>query len=58
MKEPNKFCIYETEKITRKASDAVEYIELFASFTQDCCAQYIRRYMRRCAWRSRVNNTL
>ena len=29
MKEPNKFHIYETEKITRKASDAAEYIELF-----------------------------
>ena len=28
MKEPNKFHIYETEKITRKASDAAEYIEL------------------------------
>jgi len=26
MKEPNKFHIYETEKITRKASDAAEYI--------------------------------
>ena len=25
MKEPNKFHIYETEKITRKASDAAEY---------------------------------
>jgi len=35
VKEPNKrnkFHIYETEKITRKASDAVEYIELFGSF--------------------------
>ena len=28
MKEPNKFHNYETEKITRKASDAAEYIEL------------------------------
>jgi len=26
MKEPNKFQNYETEKITRKASDAAEYI--------------------------------
>jgi len=34
-KEPNKFHIYETEKITRKASDAAEYIELFGSFTRD-----------------------
>ena len=29
VKEPNKFHNYETEKITRKASDAAEYIELF-----------------------------
>jgi len=35
VKEPNKFRIYETEKITHKASDAAEYIELFSSFTQD-----------------------
>jgi len=35
VKEPNKFHIYETEKITRKASDVAEYIELFGSFTQD-----------------------
>ena len=35
MKEPNKFHIYETEKITRKASDAAEYIQLFGSFTRD-----------------------
>jgi len=35
VKEPNKFHIYETEKITRKASDAAEYIELFRSFTRD-----------------------
>ena len=28
VKEPNKFHNYETEKITRKASDAAEYIEL------------------------------
>jgi len=34
VKEPNKFHIYETEKITRKASDTAEYIELFGSFTQ------------------------
>ena len=33
VKEPNKFHVYETEKITRKASDAAEYIELFGSFT-------------------------
>jgi len=29
VKEPNKFHIYETEKITRKASDMAEYMELF-----------------------------
>ena len=41
VKEPNKFHIYETEKITRKASDAVEYIELFGSFTRDRHARHI-----------------
>ena len=35
VKELNKFHIYETEKITRKASDEAEYIELFGSFTRD-----------------------
>ena len=35
VKEPNKFHIYENEKITREASDAAEYIELFGSFTRD-----------------------
>jgi len=35
VKEPNKFHNYETEKITRKASDAAENIELFSSFTRD-----------------------
>ena len=36
MKEPNKLHNnYETEKITRKASDAAEYIELFGSSTRD-----------------------
>ena len=29
VKETNKFHIYETEKIIRKASDVAEYIELF-----------------------------
>jgi len=33
VKEPNKFHIYETEKIIRKASDTAEYIKLFGSFT-------------------------
>jgi len=32
VKEPNKFHIYETEKIAREASDAAEYIELFVFF--------------------------
>jgi len=41
MKELNKFHIYETEKITRKASDAAEYIELFGSFTRDHRARCI-----------------
>ena len=35
MKETNKFHNYETEKITRKASDAAEYIELFGSSARD-----------------------
>jgi len=41
VKEPNKFYNYETEKITRKSSDAAEYIELFVSFTRDRHAQRI-----------------
>ena len=67
VKEPNKFHIYETEKITRKASDVAEYIE-FGSFTWDrharriyCYSLNVRRYMCCRAWRSRVkepNNTL
>jgi len=35
VKEPNKFHNYETEKMTRKASDAAEYIKLFGSSTRD-----------------------
>jgi len=35
MKEPNMFHIYETEKITRKASDTAEYIESFGSTARD-----------------------
>jgi len=35
VKELNKFHNYETEKITRKASDSAEYIESFSSFTRD-----------------------
>ena len=41
VKEVNKFHIYETEKITHKASDMAEYIELFGSFMQDCHARHI-----------------
>ena len=39
--ELNKFHIYETEKITRKASDVAEYIESFGSFTPDRHARHI-----------------
>jgi len=35
VKEPNKFHNYETQKITRKAIDAREYIELFGSSIRD-----------------------
>ena len=45
VKEPNKFHIYETEKITLTASDAAEYIELFGSFTRDRHARW-RKYWR------------
>jgi len=42
VKELNKFHhIYETEYITRKASDVAEYIELFGSFTRDRHARCI-----------------
>jgi len=41
VKEPNQFHIYETETITRKASDAEEYTELFGSFTRDRHARRI-----------------
>jgi len=41
VKEPNKLYNYETEKITRKASDAAEYIELFGSSTRDRHARRI-----------------
>ena len=41
VKELNKFHIYETEKITRKACDVAEYIELFGSFTRDRHARRI-----------------
>jgi len=41
VKEPNKFHNYETEKITRKASNVAEYIELFGSSTQNWHARRI-----------------
>jgi len=42
VKEPNKFHIYETEKINRKASDVAEYIELFRSFTtRSSCTMHL-----------------
>jgi len=41
VKEPNKFHIYETQKITRKATDMAKYIELFGSFTRDRHAPHI-----------------
>ena len=40
VKEPN-FHNYDTEKITRKASDTAEYIELFGSSTRDRHARRI-----------------
>jgi len=41
VKEPNKFHNYEIEKITHKASDMAEYIELFGSSTRDRHARCI-----------------
>ena len=41
LKEPNKLHNYETEKITWKASDMAEYIELFGSSTRDRHARRI-----------------
>jgi len=40
VKEPNKFHNYETQKISRKASDMAEYSELFGSSARD---HYARR---------------
>ena len=34
-------------KITRKASDVAEYIELFGSFTRDCHARRLDAYIGR-----------
>jgi len=41
VKEPNMFHNYETEKITRKASDMAEYIEMFGSSARDRHARRI-----------------
>ena len=41
VKEQNKFHNYETEKITRKASDVAKYIELFGFSTEDRHARCI-----------------
>jgi len=41
VKELNKLHNYETEKITCKANDTAEYIELFGSSTQDRHARRI-----------------
>jgi len=41
VREPNKFHNYETEIITRKASDTAEYIELFGSSARDRHARCI-----------------
>ena len=53
LKEANMFYIYDTEKITRKAIEAAEYIELFGSSARDrharriqCYSLNVRRYMR------------
>ena len=66
MKEPNMLHNYETEKITRKASDAAENLQLYrvVQFFRRrlSCTMYlmnVRRYIHR-SWRSRVeepNNT-
>jgi len=41
VKELNKFHNYETEKITRNASHAAEYTELFGYFARDRHARRI-----------------
>ena len=41
VKEPNMFHNYETEKISREASDVAEYIELFGSSARDRHARLI-----------------
>jgi len=47
VKEPNKFHNYENEKITRKASDMAEYIELFGSSTRDRHAWHLMLFSER-----------
>ena len=41
VKEPNMFHNYETEKISREASDVAEYIKLFGSSARDRHARRI-----------------
>jgi len=41
VKEPNKFHNYETEKITRKASDVAEYIELCFFHPRSSCTTHL-----------------
>jgi len=50
VKDLNKFHNCETEKITRKASDATEYMELFGSSTRDrqsSCMTYLMLFSER-----------
>ena len=69
MKEPNMFHNYETEKITHKASDAAENLQLYRVVRffrpKSSCTTHLLLFSERppmCrAWRSRVeepNNTL
>jgi len=60
VKEPNKFHNYETEKITRRASDAAEYIVVWLFRPRSSCTTHLMLfserhwYMRHRAGRSRV----
>jgi len=68
VKEPNKFHNNETEKITRKASDAAENLQLYRVVwffhPRSSCTTHlmnVRQYMRRRAWWSGVeepNNSI
>jgi len=56
VKEPNMFHNYETEKITRKASDATEYIELFGSSarSRSSCTTHLMLFSERPPWKNRT----